>query len=183
MCGGRGTRLECPGEKPLFEVGGVPMIERVRRALRASDTQTTHAAVSPHTPETAAFLADRPVSVIETPGEGYVADLVWALERLGRPVLTVAADLALLSETVIDSVLAEARQRSPSSIVMCVPTTLKTELGLSYEHPREHEGQTVVPTGVNVVSTAPERTVVSADPRLAVNVNTLEDAAVAEGLL
>jgi len=58
MCGGRGTRLrpEIDVEKPLLQVDGRPMIAYVLAALDESRIETISAAVSPATPETAAWL-------------------------------------------------------------------------------------------------------------------------------
>jgi adenosylcobinamide-phosphate guanylyltransferase len=173
MCGGRGTRLDADVEKPLFDVGGRPMVDRVRDALAASRVDTTYAVVSPHAPDTRAHVTgDLPV--VETPGEGYVADLDAALERVETPVLTVAADLPLLDGDVVDTVLAGA----DGSTSVRVPRALKDALGAS----RDSEGPWV-PTGLNVVGDDEDTVYRSYDARLAVNVNRRSDAALAERLL
>ena len=179
MCGGKGTRLDADAEKPLFEVGGEAMVDRVLAALEASRVEQVYAVVSPHAPETAAHL-DCPV--VETPGEGYVADLTAALEddRVDEPVLTVAADLPLLDGAVVDSVLDDYEG---GSLTVATPTLLKRTLGVSADTRFDHEAEEVAPTGVNVVGDGPDRTVVRDDARLAVNVNRREDAEVAERLL
>ena len=179
MCGGKGTRLDADAEKPLFEVDGEAMVDRVLAALEASRVEQVYAVVSPHAPETAAHL-DCPV--VETPGEGYVADLTAALEddRVDEPVLTVAADLPLLDGAVVDSVLDDYEG---GSLTVVTPTLLKRTLGVSVDTRFDHEGEEVAPTGVNVVGDDPDRTVVRDDARLAVNINRREDAEVAERLL
>lgn len=176
MCGGHGTRLDAPVEKPLFEVGGVPMVDRVLRALDDSDVDTVYGVTSPNAPETRDHL---PVPVVETPGEGYVADLEAALadDRLTTPVLTVAADLPLLDGPILNRVL-DAHEGS--SLAVLVPAELKRELGVSDDTTYERDGRTVAPTGVNVVDQSGDDALVFADPRLAVNVNTRADARVAE---
>lgn len=176
MTGGRGTRLETTTEKPLFEVGGRPMVEAVIDALAASSIDRIHAAVSPHVPETRSFLDDR-CDVIETPGEGYVSDLSAALDGRSRPVLTVAADLPLLKPELVDRI--RENHDGKGSLTVCTPVALKRSLGVSVGHEREG----FAPTGMNIVGeTDDERIHVSYDARLAVNVNTLVDAAVAERL-
>lgn len=191
MCGGRGTRLD-RGEKPLFEVAGEPMVDRVRRALEASRVDAVHAVTSPHAPETAAHLDGR-LPTIETGGDGYVADLGTALEAVEPPVLTVVSDLPLLTGDVVDRVLDAyeiERRAAGSSLTVCVPTALKEALGVSVDTTRAHGGHELSPTGLNVVgdgrseaSPSDEETIhVSYDARLAVNVNRPEDAAVAEVL-
>jgi len=173
MCGGRGTRLAGDAEKPLFEVAGRPMVDYVRDALVASRVETAHAVVSPHAPETRAHLAgDFPV--IETAGEGYVADLTTALDGVETPVLTVAADLPLLDGEVVNTVLDAA----DGSTSVRVPAALKDALGASVDG----EGAWV-PTGVNVVGDGEDAVFRSYDARLAVNVNRRADAALAERLL
>ncbi|QSG06819.1 GTP:adenosylcobinamide-phosphate guanylyltransferase [Halapricum desulfuricans] len=173
MCGGRGTRLDAPVEKPLYEIGGRPMIDRVLEAL-AEPAETTHAVVSPHAPETAAHVD---VPTIETAGEGYVSDLRTALSTAEQPVLTVAADLPLLTDSVVSAVL-DAHERG--SLSVSVPAGLKRDLGVSVDTTVETADGELAPTGLNVVGEGPERRLVLEDERLAVNVNRPADARIAE---
>ncbi|WP_299237055.1 NTP transferase domain-containing protein [Natronomonas sp.] len=181
MCGGGGTRLD-RGEKPLFEVAGAPMIARVLGALASSDIEGIIAATSPRTPETTRWLERRGgVRVLETAGDGYVADLTSALERVGRPVLTVAADLPLLAGENLNQTLGAY---GSGGMTVCVPAALKRRLGVSVDTTRTRGGRELAPTGLNVVGAdgGPETVRVSHDARLAVNVNRPGDAAVAESL-
>ncbi len=174
MCGGRGTRLGSEREKPLLEIDGVPMIDRVLRALEASRVDRIVAVSSPHTPETRAHLD---VPVIDGTGEGYVADLTAALEQVGRPVLTLGADLPLLTGPAIDWVL-EAYETG--SAMVAVPVEQKRTLGVSVDSTAEYEGSVVAPTGVNVVGDPePEDTLMTERVQLAVNVNRPRDAWIA----
>lgn len=176
MCGGEGTRLDIEGEKPLYEIRGQAMVDSVLAAVERSRIEEMVAAVSAQTPETAAHLDGR-CRVVETPGEGYVADLQHALETVSTPALTIAADLPLLAPAVIDRVV--AAQSGQQSLAVVVPTALKRRLGVSVATERP-----VAPTGCNVVgSIEVEETFCSYDARLAVNVNTTDDAAVAADLV
>jgi adenosylcobinamide-phosphate guanylyltransferase len=178
MCGGRGTRLGTDTEKPLYRIGGRPMIDHVHDALAASRIETARYVVSPHTPRTRDHLAG---DVIDAPGDGYVADLQYALERTDLPVLTVATDLPLLAGDAIDTVL---ERHGRGSLTVSVPVALKRLLGVSVETTMEADNEAVAPSGVNVVSkTDTDDTVVAYDVRFAVNVNRRSDGAVAEQLL
>ena len=179
MCGGRGTRLDSDAEKPLFRVAGVPMVDRVLGALADSAVGRVVAVTSPATPDTRAHLD---VPRIETPGEGYVADLEAALAdaRVSTPVLTVAADLPLLDGAILDSVL-DAHETGSLSVL--VPAARKRELGVSDDTTFERDGREVAPTGVNVVGETGDDAWLTDDRRVAVNVNTLADAQVAAELL
>ena len=175
MCGGRGTRLGGETEKPLVTVGETPMVDRVCDALGGSRVDAVYAAVSPHAPATRDHLRGSSVAVVETPGDGYVDDLTAALDRIGRPALTVAADLPLLAPEAVDRVLDAA----DGSLAVAVPVDLKRRLGVSVD---ATFGDGLAPTGVNVVAGTDDDIYVSDDPRLAVNVNRPRDLQVAEAL-
>ena len=201
MCGGRGTRLRSGDderaldvEKPLVEVGGASMLSRVVAALRESRigrTGTIHAVVSPHAPETAARARDLSLSVVETAGDGYVSDLSTALDAVGRPVLTVPADLPLLAAEHVDDAVARARgdvgsesgnDDAVTSLTVCVPAALKRRLGASVDTAFEHDERDVAPTGLNVVAGDDDTVALTYDARLAVNVNRPADRELAEAL-
>ena len=180
LCGGKGTRLGAGVEKPLFEVGGVAMVDRVLAALDGSRVEEVYPVVSPHAPATREHLADR--RCLDAPGDGYVADLEFALEdgRVAMPVLTVAADLPLLVPDAVDAVL---DAHDAGSLAVYVPASLKRDLGVSVDTTFERGGRELAPTGTNVVGDGRDETYVTEDHRLAVNVNRKRDAAVAEAWL
>lgn len=180
MCGGAGMRLD-RGEKPLFEVGGKPMLERVLTALESSEIETIYAVTSPQTPKTTRWVNGQDgVGVLEADGEGYVADLTSALERVERPVLTVVSDLPLLAGEIVDRTI---EVYEAGALTVCVPASLKRQLGVSVETTRAHGGTALSPTGLNVVGEGDTETIrVSYDARLAVNVNRPEDVTAAEAL-
>lgn len=178
MCGGRGTRLDSDVEKPLYRIGGRPMLDRVRGALTDSRIESIQYVISPHTPRTREHL-DR--GVVEAPGEGYVVDLQYALERSDSPVLTVATDLPLVDGSAVDRVL---DRHDTGSLTVAVPAACKRRLGVSVGTTMDVDGETVAPSGVNIVGEDEgDRTIVIDDDRFAVNVNHPSDAAVAEALL
>ncbi|MES3160868.1 MAG: NTP transferase domain-containing protein [Halorubrum sp.] len=200
MCGGRGTRLGGDTEKPLVPIRGRPMVDRVHDALAESRIETVYPVVSPHARATRAHLTARcrtrdpasgrdEVRVVDAPGDGYVADLQYALDTLGlgeTRVLTVAADLPLLDDEAVDGVVAAARRVAPDSLTVCVPAARKRALGVSADTATVIDGESVVPAGINVVSGATHAddvVHVTDDRRLAVNVNYPSDLQVAEALL
>ena len=207
MCGGRGTRLG-DGEKPLAPVAGRPMVDRALDALAASRVETAYAAVSPHTPRTRERLVERrsgdgtepePESlelvVVDTPGDGYVADLQAALaEGPTAPTLTLAVDLPLLGGTAVDAVLDAHGATDAEALSVRVPAARKRELGASADAATRYDeaegGNTAVdrvPAGVNVVGAldgaGDEAVRATRDARLAVNVNRPEDRRLAERIL
>ncbi|WP_144925054.1 NTP transferase domain-containing protein [Halorubrum salsamenti] len=208
MCGGRGTRLGGETEKPLREIAGRPMVDRVLDALAESRIEATHAVVSPHSTRTRTHLAGRAsespsLSVVEAPGNGYVADLQYAMDAVGAgggPLLTVAADLPLLDGAAVNAVLDAARAAEGDSLTVCVPAVRKRELGVSADATTEIAGREVVPAGINVVGGSGDGSEndtedgdaadgdagavhLTDDARFAVNVNYPSDVRTAERLL
>jgi adenosylcobinamide-phosphate guanylyltransferase len=178
MCGGRGTRLDVAAEKPLYAVGGRRMVDRVRDALVDSRVDTVYAVTSPNAPETREHVAP---PRIDAPGAGYVEDLGVALDRVEPPVLTVAADLPLLSGDAVDAAL---DAHTGGNLAVCVPVALKRVLGVSVDATMDRDEEAVAPTGINVVSERDTEAIhMSYDVRHAVNVNRLADARIAEALL
>ncbi|MFD1632331.1 NTP transferase domain-containing protein [Haloplanus ruber] len=183
MCGGAGTRLGGDTEKPLVPVAGTPMVDRVRAALATSRVERIHLAVSPLAPATRGHLRAAGARVIETPGEGYIADLDAALDRVEQPVLTVAADLPLVTGATINRVLAAAGDGADArSLTAAVPVALKRRLGVSVDTAFDHGDRRLAPAGVNVVAGIDDDIYERTDPRLAVNVNRRADLEVAEAL-
>ena len=186
MCGGHGSRFDSETEKPLYEIAGRPMVDRVREALAESRVETTYAVVSPNAPRTRRHVD---TSTIDAPGEGYVADLQYALERVEAPVLTVAADLPLLDGEAVDTVLDVYRGDSvldvsrDDSVTVYVPAARKRSLGVSIGSTTTHDGETVTPAGINVVDGPDDTVYLTEDVRFAVNVNYREDATLAESRL
>lgn len=179
MCGGRGSRLDSDDEKPLVEVDGTPMVDRIVAALEDSSVERIFAVTSPPAPETADHV-DLPT--VETSGEGYVQDLQTALEdsRIEVPVLTVAADVPLIDAAVVDDVLDRWER---GSLTVAVPVETKRNLGVSVDSSFDNQDREVAPTGLNVVGGDPERVLVCDDERLAVNVNREDDLRVARRLV
>jgi len=177
MSGGQGTRFDAEVEKPLFPIADRPMVDRVRDALDGSRVETIYAVVSDHAPETRRHLDDLPM--IETPGDGYVADLNLALDRVAPPVVTVAADLPLLEADAVDSILGHPHG---GPLTVAVPAALKRRLGVSIDRTMTREGRELAPTGVNVVAEGGEAVHLTYDARFAVNVNRRADVASAEAL-
>ena len=119
--------MKMDSEKPLTLVRGKPLIQYVLEALRDS----THIdriiiATSPHTPETAKFVKNIilngiDVSVLITPGVGYIEDLSFALSQddlANEIILTITSDLPLITGMIIDQVLHEY-QKSPKPAMSC----------------------------------------------------------------
>jgi|Deesub1362A_J573_1020465.scaffolds.fasta_scaffold00340_14 adenosylcobinamide-phosphate guanylyltransferase len=90
LAGGKSTRMG--REKPILGVNGVPLVMRAYRAC-----SNAVVAVSRHTPETKKFCISNRIPFINTPGRGYVEDVIWLLEEYG-PFLSVSCDIPFIRE-------------------------------------------------------------------------------------
>jgi adenosylcobinamide-phosphate guanylyltransferase len=192
MAGGKGTRLRLSVEKPLLEVGGKPVIERVLRSLLASKrVDAVVVAVTDNSPKTACFVSTFPVKVVKTPGKDYIFDMQFVVRKLGLGhVLTVAADLPLITSDIIDGI-AECYERcGKPALAVVVPREAKKKLGMGEEYAFSLRETLVVPTGVNVIDgrrideeELEQDFYVSERKELAINVNTLAELKIAEDFL
>lgn len=192
MCGGKGTRLDADVEKPLFEIHGVPMIDRVISALEESSVDSIYAAISPHSPQTKEYVDDVPI--LETPGDGYLEDALTAFEYVEGPSLTVPADSPCLDGRIVDELLTAY---DGESLGCYTPVALNEQLGMNVNHPTDVAGYTCAATGLDITADpvpedVEERRTDNIDPdtkyrsfnaRVAINVNKLEQAKVAERML
>jgi len=191
MAGGRGTRMALGEEKPLLKVGGKPMIEHVLMALKnAKRVDEIVVVVSKHTPKTAELIKRFPVKILETPGEGYVPDMEYAVRRLKlETVSTISADLPLVTGEVIDRIIERYRRCNKPALAVVVPMETKERLGLGVDYVLEAGDKRLVPAGINVIDgrridegELEEEIFVIDEEKVAVNVNTPHDLEIAENL-
>jgi len=184
MAGGKGTRMKTKEEKPLLKVGGKPLIEHVLNALRGVEkVNEIIVAVSHHTPKTATVAKRFSVKVLRTPGKDWCSDVQYAIRKLQLgAVLTIAADLPLITSKVIEEVIEHYEQSGKPALTVAVPLETCKRLGLSTDYLFEFQGKSVVPTGIDEGMLEEEILVVD-DVRIAVNVNTLEDLKIANLIL
>jgi len=189
MAGGKGTRMKLQEEKPLLNVCGKSMIERVLDALKdAEKVDEIVVAVSKHTPKTAKMMEKFPVKVLETPGKDYVLDTQYAVKKLKLgTVMTISADLPLVTGKIIDEVVGRYEQCGKPALTVAVPAETRERLGLKADYILETGGRRLVPAGINVIDgksvdekELEEETFVIDREEIAVNVNTPEDLKIAE---
>ena len=192
MAGGKGTRMALHQEKPLLKIGGKPMIEHIYNALKnVKEIDEIVVAVSRHTPKTAIFIKEFPAKVLETPGNGYVSDARYAVRRLKLDiVLTISADLPLLTSKVIKKIIERYRLCNKPALTVVVPMERRERLGLGGEYVLEVGDRRMVPAGINVIdgrrieeTELDEEIFVIDEEEVAVNVNTLRDLRTAKHLL
>ncbi len=194
MAGGKGTRMKLPVEKPLISVCGKPSIEYVLAALKsAKKIDRIVVATTDFTPKTTALMKEQDVQVIQTPGKDYVSDMGYTVQTLKLGVfLGVSADLPLVKGEMIDEIVTRYEKCGKPALTVAVPIEVKTKLGMGVEYSfKTDDGKDVVPVGINVIDGSKrygdewlDQDIFVVDhSELAVNINTVQELALAEQLM
>ena len=193
MAGGKGTRLDLKEEKPLLKVGGKFLIEYVLNALKnANKVDEIIVATSKYTPKTAALARKLSFSVLETPGTDFCSDATYAIKKMKLDtVMTISADLPLISGKFIDEVITRYEQCNKPALTVMVPLEVYKRLGLRTDYIFTIEGRHLVPAGINVLDgkkihgteLVEEEIFVVKNEKIAANVNTIKDLQIVERLL
>jgi adenosylcobinamide-phosphate guanylyltransferase len=194
MAGGKGTRMKLPVEKPLISVCGKPSIEYVLAALKeAKKIDRIIVATTTVTPKTTALMKQLGVQVLETPGKDYVSDMGFTVQSLKLGVfLGISADLPLVKGEMIDEIVTRYEVCGKPALTVAVPIEVKTKLGMGVEYSfKTDDGRDVVPVGLNVIDGSKrygdewlDQDIFVVDhPELAVNINTVQELALAERLM
>jgi adenosylcobinamide-phosphate guanylyltransferase len=182
MAGGRGTRMRMEGEKPLLQIQGKPMIQHVYEAVLASrEVNNLIVVTSPNTPLTRDFAENLGLKVVETPGWGYVEDLAYLIKTINIEnfdddvLLTITADLPLITGEIIDDVVVEYLNCGKPAMCVAVPLEFFTEFDLK---PHLVLGD-MVPSALNILrrnnNQQDEEVLELRKFELALNINSPED--------
>ena len=190
MAGGLGTRLQM-GEKPMVSLSGQPLIGRVVSALRDSTIDRVLVAVTSSVPETRRWAEDEGIEVVMTHGEGYVPDMVYAVEEaeIDDPVLIVMADLPLLSGKIVDKIIDIYEKVPQPALSVHTPLEIYRRIGGKPDALFNYQGRFIVPSGVNVLLGSKIRFeqedyhLILERIELAVNVNSSRDLEICEAIL
>jgi len=152
MAGGRGSRLMM-GEKPLVALFGRPLIDYVALALEDSSVDRIFVATTDNVPDTRKWAIERGLSVIETGGYGYVADMIEAVKKaeVKDPIMIIMADLPLVTSDLIDDIIEVYEQRPEPALSTHTPLDLHSRLGRRPDSLFNYQGRLIVPAGINVL--------------------------------
>jgi adenosylcobinamide-phosphate guanylyltransferase len=190
MAGGRGSRLN-RGEKPMVTIFGRRLIEYVALALEDSSVEKIYVATTENVPLTRAWARDWSLSVVDTPGMGFVPDMISAVNEamVTDPIMVIMADLPLITSELIDTIIEVYEGRPEPALSTHTPLDLHRRLGRRPDSLFNYRGQLIVPSGINVLDGGEiEREqedyhLIMERIELAVNVNVAEDLRLCERIL
>jgi adenosylcobinamide-phosphate guanylyltransferase len=194
MAGGQGLRLGM-GEKPCVELLGKPLISYVIDSLESSSRiDRIFVAVSPSTPATEELVNEEygdHIQAINTAGDNYVGDMVYAVESSGidEPVMIIMSDLPLVTPELLDSIIDAYEVCGKSSMSVFIPLSLCSEVGIRPDTVFNWSGQLIVPAGINILDgkyineEQEYHNYMLDDPEIALNINTAEDLKRCEDIL
>ncbi len=170
LAGGKSARMG--KEKPILRIAGKEMLMWVYD--QASKIDETFVALSKNTPKTKELCLREGIPFIETPGKGYVADVLWLLREFG-PFISSASDIPFVKASDIWMIKKAFDGKTSLTGVLplsIVPRDLK---------PVVYNGHAII--GLNAVAHGGEEFFELSNPLLALNVNTPEELEKAERLL
>lgn len=152
MAGGRGSRLRM-GEKPLVTLFGRPLIDYVAMALEDSSVDRIFVATTDNVPHTREWAVRRGLSVVETAGYGYVADMIEAVKKAKviDPIMIIMADLPLVTSDLIDDIIEVYEDRPEPALSTHTPLDLHSRLGRRPDSLFNYQDRLIVPAGINVL--------------------------------
>ena len=181
MAGGKGTRMDISNEKLLLEYKK-PVIFHVIDALKNSHCfSQVIVATSPNSPDTKRVLEQNGIETLSTPGNGYVNDLNFLLQKMDGFVFAVCGDLPLLDEEIIKK-MAEFNSENIWTSFLVSKELLNT-LSLESNLLVKCGDVECVYTGISIINAdkikdsnlVNEDYVILDDERIAFNLNTKED--------
>jgi len=182
MAGGRGSRMEFPAPEKLLLEYKKPIIFHVIDSLNNSHCfSKVFAATSPNSPNTKYELEQRGIETLDTPGNGYVNDLNFLLQKMDGFVFVVSGDLPLLDEEIIQKLVKLNSENTWTSFL--ISKEFLNSLGLESSILVKCGNIECVYTGISIINTdkiknldsVNENYIILDDKRIAFNLNTNED--------
>jgi adenosylcobinamide-phosphate guanylyltransferase len=189
MAGGEGSRINL-GEKPLVSVCGRPMIAYITNAFIDAGIEPVVAA-SPKTPMTMNWCRAQGIDVVRSAGRGYIQDMIEAVKVLDEknPLFICVSDIPCITAEIIQSIFERYSVSGKDACSTWIPAQLVQSLRSSTTYEEQICGVGACPAGVNILrgdlidKTQDELRMLLNEPRLALNVNTRDDLAIAEEFL
>jgi adenosylcobinamide-phosphate guanylyltransferase len=140
-------------EKPLLQIAGKSMLQRMIEVLRRSNSiDRTVVASSPNTPATTIEAQKLGVECIITPGRGFEEDMRLAIRRLSLgEALIVSSDLPFITVEVIEQAVQKYRSSGKTALAVMARAELYEKLGSRPEYVFKVNGQNLVPVGINII--------------------------------
>jgi len=182
MAGGKGTRMDISNEKLLLEYKK-PVIFHVIDALKNSHCfSQVIVATSPNSPDTKHVLEQNRIETLSTPGNGYVNDLNFLLQKMSGSVFVTSGDLPLLDEEIIQIMTEKFNSKNVWTSFL-VSKKFLNSLGLESNLLINFGDIDCVHTGISIINAdkiqnldpVEENYIILDDKRIAFNLNTEKD--------
>ena len=183
MAGGRGSRMEFPAPEKLLLEYEKPIIFHVIDSLNDSHCfSKVFAATSPNSPDTKHILEQNRIETLSTPGNGYVNDLNFLLQKMSGFVFVTSGDLPLLDEKIIQ-VITEKFNSENVWTSFLVSKKFLNSLGLESSLLVNSDNIECTYTGISIINankiknlnSVKENYIILDDKRIAFNLNTRKD--------
>ena len=153
MAGGRGSRMGGHIEKPLLEISGKSMLQRVVEALSSTNSiDRIVVASSNTTPATTTEAKRLGVQTIITPGSGFEEDMRFAIHHLSlNDTLVISCDLPFVTVDIVEKAIRKYRDTRKPALAVMAPAELYEKFGTKPGYVFEIDGKKLVPVGINII--------------------------------
>jgi adenosylcobinamide-phosphate guanylyltransferase len=174
--------MEFPAPEKLLLEYEKPIIFHVIDSLNDSHCfSKVFAATSPNSPDTKHILEQNRIETLSTPGNGYVNDLNFLLQKMDGFVFVASGDLPLLDEEIIQK-LVEFNSESVWTSFL-VSKKFLNSLGLESSLLVNSDNIECTYTGISIINankiknlnSVKENYIILDDKRIAFNLNTRKD--------
>jgi len=192
--GGKGSRMgHCGVEKPMQEIGGIPVIKRVVDAISSSENvDRILVSVSDNTKGTEKYLRSEGIETVTTSGIDFMEDIHKVFETMnGRFVLTAPCDMPLLRREVVDMLYNFFDPDTMESAIAVVSEDIVRSVGIYPSYSVDIGGRRWVLSGLCIMDRIKtlddvflEEAYMQTDMfELAVNINTQEELELARKMI
>lgn len=195
MAGGMGKRLS-KDEKPLTLLLGKPLISYVLRALSdAQNIDCIYVVTTQKVKKTREWLYNfknkqKNIEVIETPGKGFVNDMILAVEkaRISKEIFIIMADIPMVTSNLIDRIIEKYHTINTPALSVHMRLEMYNRLGLRPDIVFHRDGKLIVPCGINILNADKIREEqedynLILEDEIIINVNTVKELRLCEKLI
>ena len=182
MAGGKGTRMNLPGEKLLLKYKKPLILHVVDSLINSNCFSKILVITSSNSPQTKKLLKKQKIESFDTPGIGYVEDLNLVLKTINDDILVTSGDLPLLDAQIIKKIVTHYNSQKTWTSILVTKNFLNC-LKIESNYSVNVANQLCCFTGISLINSnkisslvnLDENYIVIDDKRIALNLNTKQD--------
>ena len=182
MAGGKGTRMKTFEEKLLLKYKQPIILHVINALIDSKFFSKILVGTSHHSPKTKKLLENLEVDIVETLGNGYVADMNEILQNLQDDAFVISGDLPLVDIDILKKIMLNHDKKKVWTSLVVTKKFIESK-NIDTEYSITVDGVPCYYTGIYLVNSreinnlelVQENSIILDDERIAVNINTKKD--------